>query len=165
MDPDDLASRSVESGAAPVRGRIAIAVGGAVLLLAIVAIVVLAGGGGEASAEAPPECVRAWNTDPAAVAFGRHNYSGHGYEGALVTYLSEEAEEVDGAELGSCAVIFPARALDPEPIAAGEVLEGGSWTPVSRLEGVELARVAELQVLAAGSPNTRLADTGHLAEP
>jgi hypothetical protein len=156
----------VEPGAPPARGRIAIAVGGAVLLMAIVAIVVLAGGGGgEASAEAPPECVRAWNSDPAAVAFGRHNYSGHGYEGALVNYLSEEAEEVDGAELGSCAVIFPAEALDPEPIAAGEVLEGRSWTPISRLEGVELTRVAELQVLAAGAPNTRLADTGHLAEP
>ena len=156
----------MELGAAPARGRIAIAIGGAVLFMAIVAIVVLAGGGGgEASAEAPPECVRAWNSDPAAVAFGRHNYSGHGYEGALVTYLSEEAEEVDGAELGSCAVIFPAEALDPEPIAAGEVLEGRSWTPISRLEGVELTRVAELQVLAAEAPNTRLADTGHLVEP
>ena len=33
--------------------------------------------------------MRAWNSDPAAVAFGRHNYSGHGYEGALVTYLTD----------------------------------------------------------------------------
>ena len=103
-----------------------IAVGAAVVLIAIVAVVALAGGGGDDErAEAPPECVRAWNSDPAAVAFGRHNYNGHGYEGALVTYLTDEAEEVDSAELGRCAVIFPAQALDPEPIAAGEVLQGG----------------------------------------
>lgn len=108
--------------------------------------------------------MRAWNTDPAAVAFGRHNYTSHGYQGALITYLSEDAEEVDSAQLGLCAVIFPAQALDPEPVAAGEVLKAGSWTPISELQGVELTRVGELQVTAAGAPNTRLADTGELAE-
>jgi hypothetical protein len=156
--------RGVESGGAPARGRIAIAVGAAVLLLAIVAIVAVAGGGDEQAAAAPPECVRAWNSDPAAVAFGRHNYTSHGYQGALVTYLSEDAQEVDSAELGLCAVIFPAQALDSEPVAAGEVLKAGSWTPISELQGVELSRVGELQVMAAGAPNTRLADTGELTE-
>jgi hypothetical protein len=155
----------VEPGGAPARGRIAIAVGAAVVL-AIVAVVALAGGGGEEPrAEAPRECVRAWNSDAEAVAFGRHNYFGHGYQGALVTYLSEDAEEVDSAELGSCAVIFPAEALDPEPVAAGEVLRTGTWTPISELEGIELSRVGELQALAAGAPNASLADTGKLAGP
>jgi hypothetical protein len=155
----------VEPGERSARGRIVIAVGAAAVLSAIVAVVALAGGGdGEGRAEAPPECVRAWNSDPAAVAFGRHNYFSHGYEGALVTYLSEDADEVDSAELGSCAVIFPAQALDPEPIAAGEVLKAGSWTPISELEGIELTRVGELQALAAGAPNMRLADTGELAD-
>jgi len=157
--------RGVEPSEGPVRHRIVIAAGAAVVLIAIVAVVALAGGGGdEERAEAPPECVRAWNSDPAAVAFGRHNYNGHGYEGALVTYLTDDAEEVDSAELGRCAVIFPAQALDPEPIAAGEVLRAGTWTPISELAGVELTRVGELQVLAAGAPNTRLASTGELAE-
>jgi hypothetical protein len=142
-----------------------IAVGAAVVLITIVAVVALAGGGGDDErAEAPPECVRAWNSDPAAVAFGRHNYNGHGYEGALVTYLTDEAEEVDSPELGRCAVIFPAQALDPEPIAAGEVLRAGTWTPISELSGVELTRVGELQVLAAGAPNMRLGSTGELAQ-
>jgi hypothetical protein len=155
----------VEPGERSARGRIAIAVGAAAVLFVIVAVVALAGGGGdEARAEAPRECVRAWNSDPEAVAFGRHNRFGHGYEGALVTYLSEEAEEVESADLGLCAVIFPAEALDAEPIAAGEVLRAGTWTPISELEGVELSRVGELQALAAGAPNTSLADTGMLAE-
>jgi len=154
----------VEAGEARARGRIAIAVGAAVLLAAIVGIVALAGGGDEQAAGAPPECVRAWNSDPEAVAFGRHNYTSHGYQGALVTYLSDDAEEVDSAELGLCAVIFPAQALDPEPVAAGEVLRAGTWTPISELQGVELARVGELQAMAAGAPNTRLADTGELTE-
>jgi hypothetical protein len=92
---------------------------------------------------------------------GRH---GHGYEGALITYLTDDAEEVDFAELGCCAVIFSAQALDLEPIAAGEVLRAGTWTPISELAGVGLTRVGELQVLAAGAPNMRLASTGELAE-
>jgi hypothetical protein len=154
----------VESAEAPARGRIAIAIGAAAALVAIVAIVAVAGGGDEQTASAPPECVRAWNADPAAVAFGRHNYTSHGYQGALVTYLTEDAEDVDSAEHGLCAVIFPAQALDSEPVAAGEVLKGGTWTPISELQGVELTRVGELQVMAAGAPNTRLADTGELTE-
>ena len=88
-----------------------------------------------------------------ALAYGRHNFNFHCYEGALVTYLDRDAEEVDSAERGRCAVIFPSQALDPEPIAAGEVLQGGRWDPISELEGVELTRVGELQVAAAGAPN------------
>ena len=155
--------RLVEQEGTPGRARITLAAGAVVLLVAIVAIVVVAGGGeDEAVAAAPSECVRAWNSDGAAVAFGRHNYNGHGYQGALVTYLDEQAQEVDSADLGLCAVVFPAQALDPEPIAAGEVLKAGSWTPISELDGVELTRVGELQVIAAGAPNASLDDAGRL---
>jgi hypothetical protein len=155
----------MEASASSARGRLAIAGGAAALLIVIVAVAALGSGGGddEGSASAPPECVRAWNADPAAVEFGRHNYTSHGYSGALVTYLTERAEEADAAD-GLCAVIFPAQALDPEPIAAGEVLRADSWIPLSELEGVELSRVGELQVLAAGSPNASLSDSGELTE-
>lgn len=154
----------MEASEAPARGRLAIAGGAAALLIVIVVIVALGSGGGdEPSAAAPPECVRAWNSDPAAVSFGRHNYTSHGYTGALVTYLTEEAEQTEAPD-GLCAVIFPAQALDPEPIAAGEVLRAESWVPLSELRGVELTRVGELQVLAAGSPNASLSDAGKLAE-
>ena len=46
---------------------------------------------------------------------------------------------------------------------SAEVLRAGTWTPISELAGVELTRVGELQVLAAGAPNTRLGSTGELA--
>ena len=60
-------------------------------------------------------------------------------------------------------MIFPSQALDPEPIAAGEVLRAGAGAD-RELAGVELTRVGELQVLAAGAPNARLGSTGEPAE-
>jgi hypothetical protein len=59
-------------------------------------------------------------------------------------------------------VIFPSKALDPEPFAAGQVLKGKFWLPISGLEGIDLGRLAELQVIAAGSPNTTLDIRGEL---
>jgi hypothetical protein len=106
--------------------------------------------------------VRSWNADRAARAYGRHNFSFHFYEVALVTYLTDDGREVASGEGGMCAVIFPSRALDPEPFAAGQVLRGRDWIPISSLEAVPLARVADLQALAAGSPNTKLDVTGEL---
>jgi hypothetical protein len=61
-------------------------------------------------------------------------------------------------------VIFPSRALDPEPFAAGEVLRDGAWVAISDLPGVELTRVAELQVEAAESPNAAVDRQGRLGE-
>jgi hypothetical protein len=135
-----------------------------VALIAIVVVVTVASGGGSERAQvaADPECVEAWNDDAAARAYGRHNFSFHLYKGALVTYLDEAGNEV-GAGEGLCAVVFPAEALDPEPFAAGQVLRGKRWTPISELDQVELARVGELQVLAAGAPNTTLDVRGVLA--
>ena len=121
-------------------------------------IAVAPGGGseGRGTVAAPERCVDAWNRDQAALAYGRHNFSFHLYKGALVTFLTNTGEEVGEGEGGLCAVIFPSQALDPEPFAAGQVLKGKLWFPISELEGMELSRLAELQVLAAGSPNTTL---------
>lgn len=76
------------------RGRIAIAIGSALLLCAMVGIVlVLSSPAGEErpALAADPGCVESWNSDPTAAAFGRHNFNFHDYEGALVTFLTEEA--------------------------------------------------------------------------
>ena len=147
---------------------------GAAVVLAAIVVVVAGGGGGDddgggggderISAALPAECMEKWNADPAAIAFGRHNFRGHGYEAALVTYLTRAGEAAQSAEEGRCAVIFPARVLDPEPVAAGEIVLAEEWTPISVLPGVELDRVAELQAIAAGNPNTRLESSGRLAE-
>jgi hypothetical protein len=157
----------VESGGTQARGRVAIAVVSAIVLIGIIVVVSVASGGGDsdgrAEVAAPSRCIRAWNADPAALSYGRHNFSFHLYKGALVTFLSETGEEVGPDEGGLCAVIFPSQALDPEPFAAGQVLKGRSWLPISGLEGIELGRLAELQVTAAGSPNTTLDASGELA--
>ena len=148
------------------RARILIAVGAAVALAAVIAVIAVASGGnsdGRDVVAAPERCVDAWNRDQAALAYGRHNFSFHLYEGALVTYLTKTGEEVVEGEGGLCAVIFPSQALDPEPFAAGQVLEGKLWFPISELDQMELSRLAELQVLAAGSPNTTLDVQGVLA--
>lgn len=141
------------------RARILIAIGAGVVLTAVIAVIAVASGGGSDGRDAvaaPQECVDAWNRDQAARAYGRHNFSFHLYEGGLVTYLNRTGEEVEAGEGGLCAVIFPSKALDPEPFAAGQVLRGKLWFPISELQGMELSRLAELQVLAAGSPNTSL---------
>jgi hypothetical protein len=147
------------------RSRILLALGAAAVLVVVVVVVAVASGGGASergALDAPPGCVTAWNNDRAARAYGRHNFNFHRYEGALVTYLTPSAEEVGPDEGGLCAVIFPSRALDPEPFAAGQVLRRGRWIPISSLPEVELDRVAELQVTAAGAPNTRLDGQGLL---
>lgn len=148
------------------RARLAIALAAAIALAGIIVVVAVASGGDsedEPVAAAPKRCVEAWNSDEAARAYGRHNFSFHLYKGALVTFLSRAGEQVEEGDGGLCAVIFPSEALDPEPFAAGQVLEGRSWTPISGLSGIELTTVAELQVLAAGSPNTTLSIRGVLA--
>ena len=153
------------SAAGSARGRLAIALGACALLAAIVVIVLALGGGGEQRAAVPlePECVSAWNADTEATAYGRHNFNFHRYEGALVTSLGAAAQEV-GAGEGDCAVVFPSQVLDSEPFAAGQVLQGRVWKPLSSLPDIELTRVAELQVSAAEAPNALLDASGQLGE-
>jgi hypothetical protein len=137
-----------------------------VALIAIVAVVAVASGGGEErqAVSADAACIKAWNADDSARAYGRHNFSFHLYKGALVTHLDAAGDEVDAGAPGAlCAVIFPAKVLDAEPFAAGQVLKGKNWSPISNLDEVQLTRVAELQVLAAGHPNTTLDVQGVLA--
>src|SRR5688572_11051524 len=124
-------------------GRPWAAVAGAVLLLVagIVVAVVLRDSSEDASA-APAECVEAWNGDRRAVGLGRHQYSDHGYNRVEITRLDPESL-VTGE--GDCTVIFPARLLDPESIAAALVQSDGRWVPVAELEGVTLPELGELQ--------------------
>jgi hypothetical protein len=151
-------------GAGSQRARLAIALGAALVLGAIVIAVVALGGGDdeESVVAAAPACIRAWNGDPAATAYGRHNFDFHRYTGALVTFLTPQGSVVGEGEGGRCAVIFPSKVLDPEPFAAGQVLHGESWQPISELAGIELTRVGELQADAAQGPNTILDTEGEL---
>jgi hypothetical protein len=155
----------VEASQSQQRTRLAFAVVAALVLGGIVVVVLVLGGGDDtpqAIAAAPAACLRAWNGDPGATAYGRHNFNYHDYDGALVTYLTPKGAVVDDADSGKCAVVFPSRVLDPEPFAAGQVLDHSRWVPISSLPGIQLAQVAELQVDAAKAPNTVLDTTGKL---
>ena len=156
----------MEPTATSPRARLLIALGAAAALIAVVVAVLALGGNDEEPPEfgvASPECLRAWNSDPAATAYGRHNFNFHQYTGALVTYLTDQATTVDKGQGGKCAVIFPSKALDPEPFAAGQTLLRNLWVPISERDGVDLARLAELQADAAAAPNTSIDTTGKLS--
>ena len=151
---------------APPRARLALALGAALLLAGVIAAVLALGGGSEDAGGpvASRDCIEAWNGDERATSDGRHNAVFHQYDDVQVTRL----ELADGAliesEQGECAVVFGAVELDREPVAAGQLLRGGAWTPFSLLAGVELERVAELQGEAIESPNATIDEQGRLAE-
>jgi hypothetical protein len=143
--------------------RLAIAIGAAGLLVVIVAAVLVLGSGSDdaTAVEAPVECVRAWNDDPAATSFGAHNY-GFGHEYRDVRVSRRDPDGLTESDTGECAVVFGALALDQEPFAAGQLFRDGAWEPLSELEGVELVQVGELQAEAAASPNASLLPDGRL---
>jgi hypothetical protein len=57
-------------------------------------------------------------------------------------------------------VVFAASALDPEPIAAAQILSGGTWTPLSEL--ADTARLTTLQQNAQSDYNARVTPEGTL---
>ena len=134
--------------------------GAALLLLAGIVVAVVLRDSDEASA-APAECVDAWNESPAALSLGQHQYDDHGYNRVEITRLDPESL-VTGDEESDCAVIFPARLLDPEPIAAALVLRDSRWVPVAQLPGVELPELGDLQAEALDATNGALLRDGRL---
>ena len=157
----------------PTRGRLTVALGGAVLLAAIIAIVVLT----RESDEAPPAptgtCFVAWNDDPIAPRQdGIHAYTEHGYRETLVTRLDEDGRIADGAGDGlepddpktPCAVIFASPQVDDEPDFGVRVFAEGRWTGLALARGTELEDIASLQAEAVAASNAVLAADGTLAE-
>jgi len=133
-------------------------------LVVAVLVVVLAGAGGDGTdvAEADPECIQGWNDDEAMVAFGLHQFNGHGYERVEVLRVTPDAEPTEG-EGGLCAVVFAARNLDPEPGARAQVLLDDKWTGVESLGNVDDREIAQLQSDAFSRVNASLSTDGRLA--
>jgi len=106
-------------------------------------------------------CIRRWNDDPAALRFGAHNNTGHGYLEVQVTELANQDSTPADPGSGSCAVIFPRSTLDPEPIAAGQVLsEDGEWVPLSDRDEYDVSEITELQSDALQLANAELNSDG-----
>lgn len=149
--------------AAPAEGRargdwrLTVIAAGALLLAGVVAAVLL--GGGDAAPEAagpPPGCVERWNSDPAARAFGIHNYGAHRYTRVQMLLIDRRGRP-SGA--GSCGVVFAAQSLDPEPFAAAQVHVGGEWVALTSRGASERA-VGLLQAEALENANATLGPAG-----
>jgi hypothetical protein len=147
------------------RARALVAIGAlaAFGLLIGVVVAVGAGSGDPEVAEAPDECVESWNDDPQAVNTGVHNFSSHGYASVQVAYASEDGTEVDSSPVsgGGCVVVFPAQALDPEPVAAAEINLSGEWVPLSATADTDT--LARLQSEAISAANASLLEDGRLS--
>ena len=135
------------------------------LLAGLIAAVVLLAGGSEATKVAsppPPECLRAWNRDEDALSFSRHNATFHKYESAQIGYMEPgtSAEVSTERGRGTCVVVFPRTSLDPEPVAAGQVLLGGMWAPLDSLMPLDV--VARVQSEAFDGANARPTPEGRL---
>jgi hypothetical protein len=148
------------------RGRLVFAAGlGAALLLAVVLVVALGGSDEEREFAAPPPgCIDSWNADETAVAFGQHQSGSHSYyEVQILTLSGDGTREVTPSESGaSCAVVFAATALDPEPVSAAQIEKNGAWIPLSRLQ--EFDRLADLQLEAQSAYNAQITPEGTIQE-
>ena len=140
-------------------GRPWAAIAGAALLLVAGIVVAIVLRDSEDASAAPSECVDAWNDDRSAVALGQHQYNDHGYNRVEITRLDPESLAT-GDDESECTVIFPARLLDPEPIAAALVLQNERWVPVAQLAGVRLPDLGDLQAEALDANNGALLRDG-----
>jgi len=152
----------VDEGGHESRSRLIVAAVLVVGLVAAVLVVVLAGAGDDSQAEAADsQCVQEWNDDEEAIAFGLHQFSGHGYERVEVLRLTEEGKPTE-SESGLCAVVFAARSLDPEPGSRAQVLDDGRWTGIETLGNVDEREIARLQTDAFARVNASLEVEGRL---
>lgn len=149
------------------RQRIALAIALAsvtVILVVAVGVIASAGGGDDAAGAPPPqECLEKWNSDQSAIAYAIHNRTFHRYRKAQVGYMpAGGADSIsDDPAAGSCVVVFARSALDPEPSAAGQIVRGGSWVPLTQVAvGNELAA---LQAAALRGANAQPTEDGELA--
>jgi hypothetical protein len=165
--PPGVSVTQVNESAEPTdRTRLYLAAGiAAVLALTVGLITVLRGSEEPREFSAPPPgCIESWNADETAVAFGQHQSGSHNYyEVEILTLSNDGAREVTpGAPGASCAVIFAATALDPEPVSAAQIEKRGAWIPLSQL--AEFDRLADLQAQAQTAYNAQLTPDGTLRE-
>lgn len=132
-------------------------------LAVAVAVVIVSGSDSSEAGAADSACIEAWNSDKTAVAFGQHQFGGHGYERVQVLRVDARGTPSD-AEGALCAVVFAAGELDPEPGARAQVLLDGSWTGFESLGGVDDRAIGQLQSDAVAGTNARLTAEGALVE-
>ena len=153
---------AVGSGPRPRGARLYFALLLAAGLASALGIALVSQSGGDETPVDPPDvaCIESWNEDPAAVAVGRHQSGGHGYIDVQILRVDAEGEAVEDGDSGSCAVVFAAQALDPEPAAAAVVLGHGRWRALSSRAGVDSETLGRLQSEAVAGANAFLTPAG-----
>ena len=147
--------------------RFGAALAAVVLLAGLTAIILTSSGSSSeerTAVPAPLGCLKAWNSDSRAIAFGRHNSISHRYDDVQVGRMPQEGATSLSSRpgTGECAVVFAAEQLDPEPEAAGEIQLDREWIPLSSL--LETAALAELQSAAVDGANAIVTADGELLE-
>jgi hypothetical protein len=140
-----------------------VALAAALLLGGLIAAVAITSSSGspEGDAGAPPSCLEAWNADVEALNYGVHNSISHGYREVQVGYMPDAGSASLATDPdGECAVVFAANQLDPESQAAGQILQGGRWVPLSGL--LDPADLADLQSAAVAAANATVTEYGKL---
>ena len=156
---------SGEARGAGNRGRLLIVAATVGVLGALIAAVLILSGDDEAAfTAAPADCVSDWNADPAALFLGRHQFDFHRYQRLEVRFLTPDGaagEAAEGEDGATCAVVFAAAALDPEPSSTVQILRPIGWAPLSGA-GTPTERLAELQQSAQESYNAILQPDGSI---
>jgi len=145
--------------------RLIVAIVLGVGLAAAVLVVVLGGSGGgdDSKAGADEACIDDWNSDEEQVAFGLHQFQGHGYSAVQVTRVAEDGELTDDED-ETCAVIFAKDPLQPEqePGAGARVQLEEGWSGFESLGPVTSEEITQLQGEAVTNENATLTTEGRL---
>lgn len=138
--------------------------GGLALGLVVVVLVLATGGGGEddSVADADPGCIEQWNSDPAALAVGRHQTAFHRYSTVQVLRLVLDGDSFPADPGGACALAYAAAVPAKEREASAQVLAEGRWVALSTIEGVTPELLARLQDEAIEGANAGLDEQGRL---
>jgi hypothetical protein len=135
----------------------------AFLALATLLVAGCGGGGGpaftEAGPPAPKDCIRRFNSSPAARPLGEHAYGGgHNSRAAHVFKITEKTQGLDQ----TCAVIFNAADSDREYGILGAMeFPGLGWDYTTQFEATPSKRAA-IQALGASQANVALLPDGTL---
>lgn len=132
-------------------------------------LLALSGCGGEDSGSAsastpavPDDCLRSWNTESAALTYGRHVYTTHRAAQAQVLLVEPSPESFNIKADQACAVIFAVDRSDYEYGDVGMVITTFGWASMRELARGDAGRLSELQDAAYAAPNVQLFPDGTL---
>ena len=135
----------------------------AVAAAATIPLLAACGGSGEESGSVPVpgDCLQSWNSEQAAISFGRHVYDTHDTRQAQVALLEPAGESLN-IRGETCAVIFAVPENDFEYGDVGLVVTDFGWASMQELARGDQIELERLQQEATESPNATLFPDGSI---